>query len=309
MKQFLFLFIICSTFSCFSQATSAAGKEISVSPFVDGTILVPGTASKPPLAIIIGGSGPTDREGNQQMQRTNSLKYLAEGLYNEGIASFRYDKRIIKQMKDRTINEESIRFDDFITDAISAVNYFKKADAFSKIIVVGHSQGSLVGMIAAQGKADAFVSIAGAGQEIDDVIIDQLGKQAPGLKDNARQAFDDMRANGIAVNYSPGLASIFRPQIQPFMLTWMRFDPKKEIAKLDIPVLIINGDKDLQVQVSEAEKLRKSRPDAQYSIIKNMNHILKEIEGNDMENGKSYNEPNRPVIPEVISTLATFIKS
>ncbi|MCZ6594674.1 MAG: alpha/beta hydrolase [Bacteroidetes bacterium] len=307
MKPIVCLLFLIITGLSFSQKGKTTAKDISVSPYIDGTILLPDGVENPKLAVIIAGSGPTDRNGNQQMISTNSLKYLAEGLSENGIATFRYDKRIIKQMKDRTLTEESIRFDDFIEDAIAVVDYFKRSKAFSDIYIIGHSQGSLVGMIAARGRVDGFISIAGAGQEIDDVIVDQLDKQAPGLKDNARQAFEDMRANGLAVNYSPGLASIFRKSIQPFMLTWMRFDPKIEIAKLDIPVLIINGEKDLQVQVSEAEKLKAAKPDAQYEIIAGMNHILKKIDGDDIENSKSYNEPKRPVIREVIDLIHAFI--
>lgn len=307
MKSPIFLLFVLVATYLNAQSTDLKGRDISVSALIDGTILVPETSEKPPLAIMVGGSGPTDRNGNQQMMRNNSIKLLAEALYQQGIASFRYDKRIIKQIKDRTINEESIRFDEFIEDAVDIIDYFKRANAFSKIYVIGHSQGSLVGMVAAQNKADGFVSIAGAGQEIDDVIVDQLAVQAPGLKDNARTSFDDMRANGVAQNYSPGLASIFRKQIQPFMLTWMKFNPQEEIAQLNMPVLIVNGEKDLQVQVSEAEKLKAAKPEAEYHILPNMNHIMKEIEGNDMENSKSYNEPNRPVIPELIEIVAAFI--
>jgi len=307
MKLFICIFYFIATSLTFSQNSEFTEKDISVSSFIDGTILVPKNIENPPLAIIIAGSGSTDRNGNQQMINNNSLKYLAEGLLDKGIATFRYDKRIIKQMKNRTLHEESISFNDFITDAVEVVNYFKRAKAFSKIYVIGHSQGSLVGMIAAQNGADGFISLAGAGQEIDDVIVDQLEKQAPGLKDNAREAFDDMRTNGLAVNYSPGLASIFRKQIQPFMLTWMQFDPKLEIVKLNVPVLIVNGDKDLQVQISEAEKLKVAQPNAQYKIIPMMNHILKKIEGDDIENSKSYNEPNRPVMPELIDSVSDFI--
>ncbi|MEL6812993.1 MAG: alpha/beta fold hydrolase, partial [Bacteroidota bacterium] len=299
MKAFVCLLLLATTSMSFAQKTKTSSRDISVSRYVDGTILLPEGKEKPPLAIIIAGSGPTDRNGNQQMMNTNSLKMLAEGLSEQGIATFRYDKRIIKQMKDRTLNEESIRFDDFITDATEVLQYFKRANAFSSIHIIGHSQGSLVGMIAAQNGADGFISLAGAGQSIDDVIVDQLEQQAPGLKDNARQAFDDMRANGVALNYSEGLASIFRQQIQPFMLTWMRYDPKQEIARLSIPVLIMNGDRDLQVQVSEAEKLKAAKPDAEYLVIKGMNHILKFIEGDDIDNSKSYNEPGLPVVPEV----------
>ena len=304
-----FLILCLATISlAFSQKDEAyISKDISVSPFIDGTILTPPSTDPQPLVIIIAGSGPTDRNGNQQMMKNNSLKLLAEGLYKKGIASFRYDKRIIKQIKDRTINEESIRFDDFIEDAIDIIDYFKKANTFSKIYVIGHSQGSTVGMVAAQNKADGFISLAGPGQSIDNVVVDQLTAQAPGLRDSARSAFDDMRANGVAKEYSPGLASIFRPSIQPFMLTWMQYDPKEEIQKLTIPVLIVSGGKDLQVQASEGVFLQEAKPDAQMEEIPNMNHVLKEIKGDDIENSKSYNEFNRPVIPRLIEVVSAFI--
>jgi fermentation-respiration switch protein FrsA (DUF1100 family) len=91
------------------------------------------------------------------------------------------------------------------------------------------------------------------------------------------------------------------------MLSWMQYDPQKEISKLDIPVLIINGDKDIQVQVSEAEKLKTAKQDAYYKIISNMNHIFKEIKGGMIENQKSYNDESIPVMPELIDVISTFI--
>lgn len=311
MKTKLILICLALSTTLFAQnGTKLIQKDISVSAFIDGTILTPETSSKSPLVILIAGSGPTDRDGNQQMMTNNHLKFLAEGLYKKGIATFRYDKRIIKQMKDRTINEESIRFDDFIKDAQDIVAYFKRSDAFSKIIILGHSQGSTVGMIAAQDGVDGYISIAGPGRSIDNVIVEQLSQQAPGLKDNARMAFDELAANGSTQNYSPGLASIFRPSIQPFIRSWMKYDPAVEIAKLDVPVLIIAGNKDLQVLASEGEVLKTAKPDATYTIIKNMNHPLKELKADDddLVNQKSYNEPRRPVIPELIEAVATFVK-
>lgn len=308
MKYTFLIFLLFFGIIATAQNKPYNSEDLSITPLIDGTLLAPEANGKLSLAIIIGGSGPTDRNGNQQMVVNNSLKFLAEGLYKNGIATFRFDKRIVKQMKLRTVNEKNIRFDDFIDDAIAILEYFKKDQRFSKIYIIGHSQGSLVGMMAAQSGADGFVSIAGAGQEIDDVIVDQLAKQAPGLVDNARTSFDDLRATGVANNYSPGLASIFRKDIQPFIYTWMQYDPKVEIAKLNIPVLIINGDKDTQVQVSEAELLKNAKPDAEYIIIPKMNHIFKEIEGNDLENSKSYNIYNLPVMPELINTVSDFIK-
>ncbi len=304
--------LILITLLCFAIAYGQEGKhnsqDISVSPFIDGTLLRPETSEKIPLVIIVADSGPTDRNGNQQIMENNSLRLLAEGLYTNNIASFRYDKRIIKQLKQRLLSEKDIRFDEFITDAIAVTDFFKKGREFSKIHIIGHGQGSLVGMIAAQDRADGFISLAGAGQQIDDVIVAQLVKQAPGLEENARQAFDDLRVTGVAVNYSPGLASIFRKDVQPFIRSWMQYDPKVEIAKLDMPTLIMNGDKDLQVQISEAEILYKAQPNAQYEIVPNMNHILKKIKGNDIENSKSYNQYNLPIMPEAIEIISSFIK-
>lgn len=291
-----------------SQNSEFYSKDLSITPLIDGTLIIPETSDTLPLAIIIGGSGPTDRNGNQQMMKNNSLKFLAEGLYEKNIATFRYDKRIVKQIKNRSIDEKNIHFGDFIDDAVAVLNYFKKDKRFSKIYIIGHSQGSLIGMVAAQEGANGFVSIAGAGQEIDDVIVDQLALQSPGLVDNARTAFDDLRANGVSYNHSPALGSIFRKEIQPFIFSWMQYNPQEEIVKLQIPVLIINGDKDIQVLISEAELLKKAKPDAEYKIIPKMNHIFKEVEGDDLENSKTYNQYNLPVIPELINLIADFIK-
>ncbi len=282
-------------------------ETIRVSPLLEGTLLMPADSPNPPLVILIAGSGPTDRDGNQNMMKNNSLKFLAEGLAERGIASFRYDKRIVKMIKNGQVNEKGIRFDDFIEDAVLVVEKMRVDDRFGKLYVLGHSQGSLVGMIAARNRADGFISIAGAGQEIDDVIVDQLAKQAPGLTENARQSFDDLRVNGVAQNFSPGLASIFRPDIQPFIFSWMQYNPQVEIAKLEIPVLILNGTKDLQVQISEAQALQEAKPDATFVIIEDMNHVFKEISGNDLENSKSYNQPMLPIKKELIEITADFI--
>ncbi|MCG2420408.1 alpha/beta hydrolase [Aequorivita sp. F47161] len=307
MKHSLIIFLLFIGIAT-AQNKKYNAENISITPLVDGTLLIPENNEKQVLAIIIGDSGPVDRNGNQQMMVNNSLKLLAEGLYQNNIASFRYDKRIVKQMKSRALTEKNIQFDDFIDDAIAIIQYFKKDNRFSEIHIIGHGQGSLVGMVAAQKGVASFISIAGAGQELDDLIVAQLEQQSPGLVESARNSFDELRANGAAYNYSPGLASIFRKELQPFIYTWMQYNPNTEIKKLDIPVLIINGEKDIQVQVSEAELLKKAQPDAEYEIIPNMNHIFKEIEGNDLENSKSYNIYNLPVIPKLISVISDFVK-
>jgi len=290
-----------------AQKKPFVSEEIHVNSIIDGTLLLPKSTNKLPLAIIIPDSGPIDRNGNQANLNNNSLKYLAEGLYHKSIATLRYDKRLVKQQLEGSFNENDILFKDFIEDAKAVTNHFKNDDRFSKLIIIGHGQGSLVGMIVAQEGVGKYISIAGAGREIDDVVIYQLEKQAPELKDNARQAFDDLRVNGVTQNYSPELSSIFRPSLQSFMFSWMQYNPQTEITKLNIPVLIINGDKDIQVQISEAEKLKEAQPNAKFKIVKNMNHIFKEIKGGFAENQKSYNDESIPVMLNLIKEISSFI--
>ncbi|NCT17495.1 MAG: alpha/beta hydrolase [Flavobacteriaceae bacterium CG_4_8_14_3_um_filter_34_10] len=312
MKSYILILItFLIVFNSFSQNKTYKAEEIKINNLIDGLLLVPENEETSTLAILIQGSGPTDRNGNQPMVNNNSLKYLAEGLSNRKIATFRYDKRLVNLARQGRLKEENIVFDDFIKDAMDVTAYFKKDPRFSKIVIIGHSEGSLVGMVTAQeNRADAFISIAGAGQEIDDVIVDQLERQAPALKEDARNSFDDLRVNGIATNYGEGLSSIFRPSVQPFMRTWMAYNPQKEIAKLNIPVFIINGNQDIQVDENEAKLLKIAKPDAELLIIEGMNHIFKKITpGDTMENAKSYNEPNRKVMPELIETIENFIKA
>lgn len=105
------------------------------------------------------------------------------------------------------------------------------------------------------------------------------------------------------------LASLFRESVQPCMISWIKYNPQDEIKKLKIPVLVINGTKDLQVSISEAELLKQAKPDAKMEIIENMNHLFKEIKGDEKENMATYTNPDLPVMKELISKINLFIKA
>ena len=282
-------------------------QQITINKHIDGTLLLPNKIDKPNLAIIIAGSGPTDRDGNQNLLKNNSLKKLAERLSENDIATFRYDKRIVKQMRQGNI-DYNISFDDFITDAISVINFFKTKDDFNKIYIIGHSQGSLVGMIAAKDGADGYVSLAGAGKPIDEVIVDQINNTAPMFNEDTKRVFSVLKEGKVTDDYPLALATVFNKEVQPFMISWMKYSPQFELKKLDIPILIINGTKDLQVSVDEANLLKASLENAQIEIIEKMNHILVPIEGDNLENSKSYNESFRKLSPLLIDTIVNFIK-
>lgn len=291
-----------------AQDITYVETDLNINKYTDGTLTTPSSNKSDNLIIFIQGSGPVDRDGNQPMMKNDAIKKLARQLAENGIASFRYDKRIFK-MQELRLKEKDLRFEDFVEDAKDIITYFKEKDQFKNIIIAGHDEGSLIGMLAARENADAFISLAGAGEPIDNIIVQQINKQAPPLAENARKAFDEMKENGRTSNYNPMLESIFRTEIQAYMLSWMNHNPSEEIAKLEIPVLIIGGTADIQVEQKEAEILKDSAKNAKLSLIYNMNHIFRNIDSRDqLVNTKSYNEPNQPLHPEIVTVITEFIK-
>lgn len=284
-------------------------QEVSVNELLNGTLFSPSTDEKTTLAIIIAGSGPTDRDGNQVGMINNSLKYLAEGLAENGISVYSYDKRIIAQLKSGDIDESKLSFEDFINDAVEVAEYFKNQNKFKNIVFIGHSEGALIGTVATKkAKVGGFVSLAGAGNPIDKILEFQMKFNLPQAWEEAQIIITELKKGNTIEVKNPYLISIFNPGVQPYMISWMKYNPQEEIKKLEIPVMIIGGTKDIQVRVSEAELLQKAKPEAKYLIVENMNHLLKEIKGSFADNHKSYNNPDLPVMPELIQEISDFVK-
>ncbi len=310
MKRYLIIFVLTLCFVSCKQEITFTETEVNIPSekiTVNGSLIAPENGKKVPLVIIIPGSGPTDRNGNTGMVQNNSLKFLAEGLRDKNIATYRFDKSALAWLKIDGFKEEDGSFDDFIADAKSVVNYFKNSNNYSKIIIAGHSQGSLVGMIAASENTNAFISIAGSGRSIDQILIEQIGKQAPTLVEETTTAFEKLKKGEKAENTNPMLASILRPSAQTFLISWIKYNPQTEIKKLTIPTLIINGSKDIQVPISDAELLNASNSRSEIKIIKNMNHIFKEIT-DDSQNIPSYTNPELPIMNELVTSIEKFVK-
>lgn len=310
MKYSTLLFLLFTFHLALGQENPVKEENLTIDKFTDGTLALPQNTEARSLVILIQGSGPVNRDGNAPMMKNDGMKKIAHALAEEGIASFRFDKRIFKMEKQR-IKEEDLRFEDFVADVISIVNHFRNDKRFEKIIIAGHSEGSLIGILAAaEGDVDAYISLAGAGRPINEIIVEQIAKQSEELSENAKIAFEEMlQSGGTTTNYSPYLESIFRASVQPYMYSWMKFDPAAEVAKLEIPVLIINGSFDIQVDVKDAETLDEAAKDSKIVIIDKMNHIFRKIEGENLENTKAYNEPQRPLHPELIPVISEFVKS
>ena len=275
---------------------------------IEGTLLYPNSAGKIPVVLIIAGSGPTDRNGNNPMMKNNSLKMLAERLSENKIASVRYDKRGIGESKNAGISESDLRFENYINDAKAWVDLLKKDTRFSEIIVIGHSEGSLIGMVASQkNEVTKFISLEGSGIPAGELIREQLKAQPPMVLTQSLPIIEKLENGETVDNVPQMLYSLFRPGVQPYMISWFKYDPQKEIAKLDKPVLIVQGTTDIQTSISDAEKLAAANKKAKKQIIEGMNHILKEADADRQKNIQTYTNPDLPLKDGLIKSIAEFI--
>ena len=275
-----------------------------------GTLTLPANKKQyKAVALIIAGSGPTDRNGNNPFMTNNSLQMLAHYLAEHQIASLRYDKRGIAESTDAAPAEDSLRFDNYVDDAIAWTSYLKAQERFDKTVIIGHSEGSLIGMLAAQEAAvDKFVSVAGPAQSGDQVLRQQLSDQPEAIREPSFAILDSL-AEGKTVNDVPNLLyALFRPSVQPYLLSWFNYIPSEEIKNLDMPILIVQGTTDIQVSEAEAQMLAKAVPDARLVIVEGMNHIMKEASSLKMQNAATYNQPQLPLVDEAAQAIVDFIR-
>lgn len=314
MKQCIHLSLVLllaafTTQASAGQDTSFVDTKVTLatkSGNIEGVMSVPVKRERMPVALIIAGSGATDRDGNDPVMKRNSLKMLSAALLERGIATLRYDKRGIGASAAAGKVESELRFDDYVNDAKGWIELLKKDKRFSKVVVIGHSEGSLIGMIAAE-EAHKFVSIAGAGQSADKLIHEQLMAQPKQVQDMAFPILDSLAAGHLVKNVNPMFASLFRPSVQPYLISWFRYDPQSIIKNLLIPVLIVQGTSDIQVSVEDARRLATANTRAELVLIDHMNHIFKIVEGDRQANIKTYSDPTLPIAPELGKRIADFI--
>ena len=275
-----------------------------------GTLTTPEKAKKSPVVLIIAGSGPTDRDCNSRLGiKTNAYKMLAESFALNKISTLRFDKRGIAKSNAAMSSESDIRFDNYINDAIGWIDLLKNDKRFSKIFILGHSEGSLIGMVAAEQSAvSGYISVEGAGSPIDTILRRQLKQQLPKqLMDESNKILDSLRSGKTVSKVNPVLLSLYRPSVQPYLISWIKYDPAVEIRKLTIPVMIVQGTTDIQTSLEDAKLLSAAKPDAKLMIIENMNHILKESEADRQKNIATYSNPELPLKQGLVEALTSFI--
>jgi alpha-beta hydrolase superfamily lysophospholipase len=309
MRLLITILFIAQQFICEAQFITEEKTFATPTGNLAGTLILPTTGKIFKLVIIQAGSGPTDRNGNSgNALKANSYRLIAEALSKKSIATLLTDKRGIGKSMGSLKKETDLRFDDYADDLAGWINFIKKDNRIGKIFIAGHSEGSLVAMLAAQKeKVNGYISIAGARESIDKIITWQYAQQLPKAAVVVDSLFLRMRNNQKIDTIPPYLLSIFRPSVQPYILSWVLHDPCAEIKKLTVPILILQGTTDIQVEVKQAEMLKACKPNATLKIVTGMNHILKEAPIDRTKNIATYSNETLPIMPGLVDLIAAFV--
>ncbi len=245
---------------------------------LSGTLELPEGVGPWPGVLLIAGSGPTDRDGNNALvpAAIDNLKGLAQDLALRGVASLRYDKRGVGRSTYPGLSESALRFEDLVADAVLLAQRFGADEHIARLSLVGHSEGALVAALAAtQANAQGVVSISGAGNRASTLMRTQIeALLPPDLAQAALSALTALEAQQLVADVPDALVLLFRPSVQPYLMSWFRHDPPQVLAELALPVLLVHGSADTQVAVEHAHWLQQGRPDAKLRIVDGMDHLL-----------------------------------
>ncbi|MGE7024471.1 alpha/beta hydrolase [Solibacillus cecembensis] len=283
-------------------------------PVAGGTLKVALQMPEKPtgeLAIIQAGSGPTNKDGNTVGGgKNNSLKMLAEGLAEKSIATIRFDKRGVGENMALIEKEEDLTMDQYVGDVSDIIAFAEKDERFQEIHLIGHSEGALIMTLAAQGSnVKSLITLAGTGRRANVILEEQLAKQLPpNLMQQSQQILDKLLMGEQVKNIPTELQSLFRASAQPYFISWLKYDPKEEMSKVQAPVLIVQGRNDIQVTVEDAELLKAGNPAATVVYFEKMNHVLKDTSNNYEQNVASYSNPELPLAEGLLEEIIKIIE-
>ena len=276
-----------------------------------GSLMLPKSATPVPVVLILAGSGPTDRDGNNpQGGRNDNLRKLAWQLAQNNIASVRFDKRGIAQSVAAGPDERTLSLDQYVTDAVAWGNKLKSDPRFGPLFVLGHSEGALIASLAApRMDAAGVVSIAGTGRPVGQVLREQLQRNhlPPALLQRSFELISNLEAGRMDNNVPNSLEVIFRPSVQPYLISLLHYNPATAFAALKMPALIVQGTHDIQVDVNDARLLKAAKPDAELTLIDGMNHVMRIVPMDMKLQVQSYNDPNQRLASELGERIVRFI--
>lgn len=243
-----------------------------------GTLVLPDRPGPWPAVLVVAGSGPTDRDGNNPLLPApiDNLKRLAHRLAAHGMASLRYDKRGVGASECPGLSELTLRFDDLVEDARLLGEHLRADPRVAALVLLGHSEGALVATLAAPAlTVRGLACVAGAGEPAADIMRRQIAAHMPAdLAGPALAALEALQAQRPVDDVPEALALLFRPSVQPYLMSWFRHDPAALLGALSVPVLLVQGSADVQVNVADVQRLGGARPDARMRVMEGMDHLL-----------------------------------
>jgi uncharacterized protein len=304
--------------SIVSPALSAPPQTELQAPGPDGPLagtMLHAASASGPVMLIIPGSGPTDRDGNSPLGvKAAPYRLLAEGLATHGVSTVRIDKRGMFGSRTAVPDGNAVTIDDYARDVEEWVALIRKQTGETCVWVLGHSEGGLVALAAAQRATDicGLILVAAAGRPLGEVMRQQLRASPVSgpILDQAISAIDRLET-GHRVDVAGmdhGLLPLFAPAVQGFLINAFSYDPAKLIAAVAKPVLIVQGTRDIQVSVADAERLKQAAPDAKLALIPDMNHVLKTVTSDERPaNVATYADPSLPLAAGVVDAIANFV--
>lgn len=300
-----------------AHAQSApAGVEMTApgpSGALAGTLIDPDP--KAPLVVIIPGSGPTDRDGNNPMGiKGASYRLLAEALAARGVATLRVDKRGMFGSRAAIANPDEVTIADYASDAHAWADAVHARTGRKCVWLLGHSEGGLVALQAAQDgrRLCGVILVAAAGRPLGEVMRQQFQANpanAP-ILEAAMGMIDAVEAGKRydAAALPPPLNMMFPEAVEAYLIDIVSYDPARLAAKIRFPLLIVQGERDMQVSVTDAELLSKAAPGATLTLLPGVNHVLKAVASDDRAaNIATYGDPSLPIAPGVVDAIAGFV--
>jgi uncharacterized protein len=287
-------------------ATASADESKIRVGLIEAVLTVPPDVERPPVVLLIAGSGSTDHDGNGPQAKPATLKKLSEQLVARKIATLRYDKRGAGGWKPEYGRPEDFRFPQFVDDATALVNYLRGSRKFSRVVLAGHSEGGLVAILTARRvPVDRLVLLVTAARRQGDLVKAQLEKKLPPDKlEPIVKAIDAIMAGQIVDPPPQGLA--IAPSMQPGIASAFAEDPIPPLKLIDQPTLIIGGGRDLQMARLDFAALSAASPVAKTLWLPNMNHVLVDVT-DDADNMAAYNQSERALNSELVDAVAAFI--
>jgi len=308
MRWLLALWGLLLTMAATSADDTISRKEVSAAGF-PATLTVPAGVTRPPVVLIIAGSGPTDRDGNSIAGiKAGYLLRLADGLAGKGIASLRYDKRGVAGSQPAGA-EQDLTIADFVDDAGAVFDWLAAREDIGPILIVGHSEGGLIALELAQRgkKAAGIILLATPGRPLADTLRDQVAAYPEPLRGQALEMIGQIEAGGSVADVPAPLAPIFRPSVQPYLRSVFALRPTEMLADLEISALVIGGGTDIQVSRADFDALAQARPGVESRWFARMNHVLVDAPADRKANIQTYLEPAAALSDDLVDMVADFV--